>query len=297
MIRLAGTFAVAMVVSNFIGTPADASTVTVEPGQTITSIAHAHGLTIGQLLSLNPSVRNPDQVRVGQTLTVPDPLPITVEHRVVAGDTLIGIARQYGVPTAQIVSDNHLSPSGTVYAGTTLVIHESAAPSPATDTDDVLPVHHDYPPAVLSAAARDRAAMSTAAAPSRSAVRSLVSDTARRFGVDPNLALAVADQESGFNQKMVSDADAIGTMQVLPGTARQMASLAGRALDPMNTGDNVEAGVLLLGALTRAAPLDQAVAGYYQGLDSVRAHGVYPDTRRYVADVLALRRAFATGER
>ena len=35
-----------------------------------------------------------------------------------------------------------------------------------------------------------------------------------------------------------------------------------------------------------------AVAGYYQGLASVKAHGMYPDTRQYVADVLALQQRF-----
>jgi hypothetical protein len=38
-----------------------------------------------------------------------------------------------------------------------------------------------------------------------------------------------------------------------------------------------------------------AVAGYYQGLAGVRRHGMYDDTRRYVANVLALRRQFERG--
>jgi hypothetical protein len=49
-------------------------------------------------------------------------------------------------------------------------------------------------------------------------------------------------------------------------------------------------GVALLRMLTRAAPLGQAIAGYYQGLSSVRTRGMYRDTRQYVASVLSLRR-------
>ena len=35
-----------------------------------------------------------------------------------------------------------------------------------------------------------------------------------------------------------------------------------------------------------------AAAGYYQGLESVRRHGLYSDTQRYVNDVMALRGRF-----
>ena len=46
--------------------------------------------------------------------------------------------------------------------------------------------------------------------------------------------------------------------------------------------------------LTRAAPTRVAIAGYYQGLASVRQRGMYRDTRAYVANVLALRARFAS---
>ncbi|HEY0775874.1 MAG TPA: peptidoglycan-binding LysM, partial [Nocardioidaceae bacterium] len=59
--------------------------------------------------------------------------------------------------------------------------------------------------------------------------------------------------------------------------------------------DNVEAGVHLLKILRQEARLRVAVAGYYQGLAGVRRHGMYSDTKRYVANVLALRRSFERG--
>jgi soluble lytic murein transglycosylase-like protein len=108
--------------------------------------------------------------------------------------------------------------------------------------------------------------------------------------VDPALALAVAQQESGFRQDVVSWADAIGVMQVLPSTGRWVSrAVVGRPLDLLRTRDNIIAGVSLLRVLTNAAPLPQAVAGYYQGLASVRRNGMYADTRAYVRNVLALR--------
>jgi hypothetical protein len=53
---------------------------------------------------------------------------------------------------------------------------------------------------------------------------------------------------------------------------------------------------MLLGILEDRAPTRAAVAGYYQGLAGVRRHGMYEDTKRYVANVLALQRQFERGE-
>ena len=44
--------------------------------------------------------------------------------------------------------------------------------------------------------------------------------------------------------------------------------------------------------LTHSASQRTAVAGYYQGLKSVRERGMFPDTKRYVANILALKKQF-----
>ena len=112
---------------------------------------------------------------------------------------------------------------------------------------------------------------------------------ARALGVDPALALAVADAESAFDQRQVSQANAIGVMQVVPSSGRWAAAVLGRPLDLLDATDNITAGVAILAALRPAGGDDVVVAAYYQGLDSVRRHGLSADTRRYVADVLTLR--------
>ncbi|MFP5380400.1 MAG: transglycosylase SLT domain-containing protein, partial [Vicinamibacteria bacterium] len=53
----------------------------------------------------------------------------------------------------------------------------------------------------------------------RAVVRQVIVEEARRFGVPPAFALAVAWQESGWQQGVVSSAGAIGVMQLLPTTA------------------------------------------------------------------------------
>ena len=101
-------------------------------------------------------------------------------------------------------------------------------------------------------------------------------------GVSPSLAAAIAWQESGFNNAMVSSANARGVMQVMPGTWSYVQdNLADRALDPNSATDNVHAGVLYLKRLLNETGGDEsaAIAGYYQGLASVRSRGMYDDTR------------------
>jgi soluble lytic murein transglycosylase-like protein len=126
-------------------------------------------------------------------------------------------------------------------------------------------------------------------------VREIVRQTARRWGVDTRLALAVAWQESGFNQRWVSSTGAVGAMQVEPYTGRFLASyVVHRPLDLYDARDNATAGVALLAVLLRETHgnAKKAVAGYYQGLASVRSRGMFDDTKLYVRSVLALRNRF-----
>ncbi|MGH3497528.1 MAG: transglycosylase SLT domain-containing protein [Nocardioidaceae bacterium] len=119
---------------------------------------------------------------------------------------------------------------------------------------------------------------------------------ARYHGVRPPFALAIAWQESGWQQDEISSARAIGIMQVLPSTGRWLSQLVGFHLDIWHTRGNVRAGVIYLRFLEDHTPHHRrAIAGYYQGLASVRAHGMYHSTRRYVASVRALERSFRAG--
>jgi len=114
-------------------------------------------------------------------------------------------------------------------------------------------------------------------------------------GVAPSLAAAVAWQESGFNNGVVSSANARGVMQIVPGTWSWVeGTIARRRLDPSSPQENVHAGVMYLNRLIRDAGGDErvGVAGYYQGPASVARNGMLPDTQRYVSNVMALRSRF-----
>jgi hypothetical protein len=85
-------------------------------------------------------------------------------------------------------------------------------------------------------------------------------------------------------------------MQVLPGTGRWMEYYAGRDLRLRVLKDNATAGVLLLGVLddhTRSRR--HMIGAYYQGLGALREHGLYDETKAYVANVQAIRRRLEAG--
>jgi LysM repeat protein len=273
---------------------------TIRPGDTLTDIAKRYHTTVAALVRANDLPGNGNLIYAGETLKVPAPpakpkarsrtVTTIAKHRVVRGDTLIGIAKRYHVTTKAVRDRNHLPRSGMVRLGDVLEI-------PVTRTVAVAPAPNTfagrtYPSAVAEAAARNRATLAKRHLPGKAATQRLIVRTAKRVGVDPELALAVAWQESGWNQRKVSVANAIGIMQVVPATGTWMSSVVGRKLDLLDVKDNVLAGVMLLKVLDAQATEAQTIAGYYQGLRSVRERGMFADTKRYVANVQSLKRGF-----
>lgn len=100
-----------------------------------------------------------------------------------------------------------------------------------------------------------------------------VQEMSRRSGVDPHLALAIMREESRFDPRAVSFANAVGLMQLLPSTARGV--LGARNVTPLGLMDpalNIRSGTAYLGSLLRSyggnVPL--AVAAYNAGPGGVR---------------------------
>jgi soluble lytic murein transglycosylase-like protein len=216
-------------------------------------------------------------------LCVAAPASASVPHTVVSGETLSGVAAANGMSAAALAAANGMAADAWLIAGAVIQIPPLGAPAAAVTAAPA--------PAVASAAAP---AAVTTAPPGRASAADIAA-VATRNGVPSRLASAIAWQESGFNNAMVSAAGARGVMQVMPGTWNWVqANLARRQLDPNVPVDNVGAGVLYLGHLLRQTGGDSATAAaaYYQGLSSVRQIGMLPETRRYVDNVLALQGRF-----
>ncbi len=206
------------------------------------------------------------------------------------GDTLSAIAARYGVSINQLAASNGLDPAGVLLSGTTISLSGQAASAPATTEQVSTPV----------ATSTVSAAPSGGAQPTPETVSpSEVGSIAAQNGVSPSLAEAIGYQESGFNNNEVSRTGATGVMQIEPGTWNYIGqNLAGPPpLSPSSATDNIRGGVLLLHSLMAQTGGDPAMAAaaYYQGLDSVRQHGLYADTQQYVNNVMALQQRFGGG--
>jgi LysM repeat protein len=199
------------------------------------------------------------------------------------GDTLSALAARLGVTVDALAATNGLDPSGLLISGTTL--HAAGGSSAAPATTEM----------VSTSPSSGSAAQPTAQMVSSSDVGSIAASE----GVPASLAEAIGYQESGFNNGMVSKTGAVGVMQIMPSTWNWIGqNLAGPPpLSTSSATDNIRAGSLLLHSLLSDTGGDAAtaVAGYYQGLQSVRAHGLYADTQAYVNNVLALRQRFGGG--
>lgn len=226
-----------------------------------------------------------------------------VRYRVKPGDTATGLAVRFHAWTDELRAINHLSRHATLYVGEHIRIpvvlsalrkhHRHAKAARRTHHRAQAPRHRTRhsPSRAHARPARPWALADV----SRGKVRRVVVRTAQQHGVDPELALAVAWQESGWQQRRISSAGAIGAMQVLPGTAQWMSLYAGRPLNPYGLYDNVTAGVVLIKVLRSQTGPRKAVAAYYQGLGSVQDHGMYPSTKRYVKNVVYLRKLLESG--
>ena len=231
------------------------------------------------------------------TPAAPSPaLANTGSYTIKAGDTLSAIASRLGVSLSALMSANNVTATTVIYPGQKLTVPGSGALQPAGDTKPLVPstfLGFTYPPAVVSSANENKALLNASPVPSRAEMKTIVADTARRMGVSPSLALAFAEQESGFDQRAVSPANAIGTMQVIPSSGQWASDLVGRKLNLLDPYDNATAGVAIIRALIATSKdLDTAIAGYYQGQYSVSKYGMYDDTKRYVESIKARQRTF-----
>jgi len=119
-------------------------------------------------------------------------------------------------------------------------------------------------------------------------IEASIERSAARHNVDPNLVRAVVKVESNFNPNAVSRKGAIGLMQLMPSTARQL-----NVKNPFDPEQNVDAGVRHLKQLLEnyGGDVRLTLAAYNAGAGAVtRSAGVprYAETQNYVKRITNL---------
>lgn len=265
---------------------------TVEPGDTLSEIAEDTGTTIVGLMAEN-DLSSPDRIRIGQELIIPHSdgahganvtqaapapaasTPSVSTYVVRRGDTLGQIAQDLGVSTADLVSANELASPNRIREGQELTV----------------------PGGSVAAAVSSYAALPDrlAETPERQALIPVFEWWSEANGLPVDLVMAVAWQESGWNNDAVSFKGAVGVGQIMPATSAWVAAdLIGRPdLDPTIAEDNIRMSARYLRWLIDyLGDEDLALAGYYQGPGAVRSGIMYEDTIQYVANVQIHRQFF-----
>jgi LysM repeat protein len=261
-------------------------TVTIQPGDTLTSIAARYHTTVAALVAAN-GITDPNRIYVGATLQIPGaaaPPPVVAASSaptstvvVQAGDTLSSIAARYQTTVAALVAANHITDPNVVDAGARLVVPSPGLP-PGWGPGGPLP------PALLQH-------------PDRLALRPDFLAAAGQSGMAPSLLEAMCWWESGWQSGVTSSSGAVGLCQLEPSTVTYVRTvlLHDPALDPRAAADNIEMAAAYLANLTARAGGNTrtALAGYYQGLPSVLQSGMLPSTKTYVAGITNYAAAFA----
>ena len=122
-------------------------------------------------------------------------------------------------------------------------------------------------------------------------VRALLDYWATRYGVDRKLVRALAWMESGYQTDLTSSAGAWGVMQILPVTWSYVETVLVGGRVPRTASGNIRVGVAFLRQLLREFGGNErkALAAWYQGPASVRSKGILPESKVFVANVLALK--------
>lgn len=123
-------------------------------------------------------------------------------------------------------------------------------------------------------------------------VNALLHRAAAYYGLPANLVLAIARQESGFQQHIIARDGGIGVMQIMPSTAMSINQIAGSTRDPYKVQDNIFMGTFYLRTLCNYfhGNLPQAISAYNEGAWAVAHRGIF--NWHYVNNVMAMMRNF-----
>ncbi|MFL5704311.1 MAG: transglycosylase SLT domain-containing protein [Ktedonobacteraceae bacterium] len=204
-------------------------------------------------------------------------------YKVRWGDTMSSIARGHGSTVGILTRVNSIRNSNLIFVGQEICIpYRAGASTWSTGGSGGLlangvVVWYDHNALQWS---------------TRPQVAALLRQAAAHFGLPANLLLAIAWQESGWYQHVISWDGGIGVMQLMPYTAQSINAGTGIRRNPYVLVDNIYLGATYLSWLYHnfGGNLTKTISGYNEGGWAVIHRGIF--NWRYVNSVLALMKRF-----
>jgi len=228
----------------------------------------------GQLVELWAHTRRAQ----GLPVDVPPPPGQTPPHPTVpgSGPASLDITKpNLGLPT---------KPAGGPVASTGPGTPPAKAPDVAEVASHNPPATAGLPPQIADAAGNVIHAVQGAIGHATPTKGEVIQQAAKKTGVPEALLIAIAKNESNFNNDATSLVGAHGMFQLMPGTAKAL------GVDPNNPVQNVMGGATYIAEqLKRFHSIPAAIAAYNAGPQAVIDHrGIppFPETRAYVQKVL-----------
>jgi hypothetical protein len=194
-------------------------------------------------------------------------------HRIVVGDTMGNISHYYRVNIWTVAHVNEIRNVNLIYAGQNICIPRAAKRAASGMSPNGKVRWYAYNALEWS---------------NRQQTNRLIRQAASRHGIPVNLMLAVAWQESGWTQHVISRDGGIGVMQIMPYTAQSLNQQVRGYYDPYKLSDNIELGAIYLQSLTHGfhGHLTKIISAYNEGGWNVQHRGIF--NWRYVRNVRAL---------
>lgn len=132
--------------------------------------------------------------------------------------------------------------------------------------------------------------------PSKDQIYEWIDKYSTKYGVDPSLIKAMVRAESDFNHQVISRSGAVGLIQLMPETAKEMGLVVNDEIDERwNPEKNLEAGIKYISKYHKIISKhfgyenwDYTIAGYNAGPNRVMRNGGIPnikETQSYVKKV------------
>ncbi|MBM7563759.1 LysM peptidoglycan-binding domain-containing protein [Paenibacillus sacheonensis] len=119
----------------------------VKKGDTLYMIAQKYNVSLEEILKLNPSISNPDEIDIGMKIKVPaghgGDMEIMHQHVVQQGDTLWKLSKAWGVPLGDMIKANpQLKNPNVLLTGEVVNIPKPGMPSTMPEMHDTESGHH-----------------------------------------------------------------------------------------------------------------------------------------------------------